>query len=50
MYTYDETHNFIEIRGRGLKIITFPALEMTSVTKKILIMESCFARREVSPF
>ena len=25
MYTYDETRNFIEIRGRGLKIITFPA-------------------------
>ena len=25
MYTYDETRNFTEIRGRGLKIITFPA-------------------------
>ena len=25
MYTYDETRNFIEIHGRGRKIITFPA-------------------------
>ena len=27
MYTYDETRNFIEIHGRGLKIISFPALD-----------------------
>ena len=24
MYAYDETHNLIEIRGRGVKIITLP--------------------------
>ena len=27
MYTDDESRNFIEIRGRGLKIISFPALD-----------------------
>ena len=27
MYTDDESRNFIAIRGRGLKIISFPALD-----------------------
>ena len=46
MYAYNETRNFIGIRGRGVKIITLPLHHEPT----ILVIESYFSRHKVSLF